>query len=125
MVSPWSALRGSFSGRAELGNEFVSFSSLSRYSRFRIWCTVAPERLTPATLLAAAMAAAALFLLSGGRPLSSPSLFPGSNPGRPSLIGRPETPDTPSGENLLKEPLPDFLIRPQSLAPSSKIRFLF
>ena len=49
MAPPRTALRGSSSGRAELGNESASFSSFSRYSRFRIWCTVAPERPTPAS----------------------------------------------------------------------------
>ena len=64
-----------FPGHAKAGIEFPLPSSLSRDNRFVKWCTVAPERLTPATLLAAAMAAAALFLLSGGRALPFPSLI--------------------------------------------------
>ena len=59
---------------------------------------------------------------SGGRPPPLPFIPPGSNHGRPFLIGRPETPDTPSRESLLKSP-PKIVFLPRSPRPEKFQKF--
>ena len=75
MAPPSTAVLAVFPGRAKEGIEFVFVCSLSRCIWFAKPSFVACYRVSPASLLAAAMAAAVLFLLSGRRAIPSPYLF--------------------------------------------------
>jgi hypothetical protein len=75
MAPPSTVVLAVFPGRAKEGIEFVSVFSLSRCIWFAKPGFVACYRVSPASLLAATMAATILFLLSGRRAIRSPSLF--------------------------------------------------